>query len=235
MIGHVDGFNRHRNNYYLYHEPTTDKFFFIPWGADATFGILGATNGFLAEGPVKTIYTYPKLTRRLYLDPSFKSQYRKTMKSMLNERWNTTALLIEFDRMQSLTVGQILSPDSKYKEHVNSLRTWIEKRKDILLKELDENPRPLHPKDFELILCVRLIWNFTMHLTTKWGTFDPRIDPFAVGPVGNGTIFLKELKKDLKKYAVGAVAGSTTAPQLSSKPIGLIAGVVKLTVQHGNV
>lgn len=42
VINHPDSYTYNLNNYFLYHEPATDRLSFVPWGADSTF-----------------VYTYP--------------------------------------------------------------------------------------------------------------------------------------------------------------------------------
>ena len=37
LIGHWDGYASNRNNYYIYREPKSDLFYFIPWGPDSAF------------------------------------------------------------------------------------------------------------------------------------------------------------------------------------------------------
>src|SRR5262249_53709556 len=37
ITDHWDGYANNLNNYYLYHDPSSDKFQFIPWGVDALF------------------------------------------------------------------------------------------------------------------------------------------------------------------------------------------------------
>src|SRR6185503_8445377 len=37
LVGHRDGYAGNANNYYAYHDPASDRFHLIPWGADRAF------------------------------------------------------------------------------------------------------------------------------------------------------------------------------------------------------
>ncbi len=90
-LSHVDGYTGLANNYYLYRDPATDRFVYIPWDLDITFGAAGhggtTTQGLLAwdiynpqlPSPVGT---RPLLTRVLAV-ASFRAEYTAAMTELV--------------------------------------------------------------------------------------------------------------------------------------------------------
>ncbi|HIG18448.1 MAG TPA: cellulosomal protein, partial [Candidatus Handelsmanbacteria bacterium] len=100
MTGHWDSYTGGRNNYLTYHDPTTDRFFFIPWGTDGAFSGLRVFSGdnrnaaVLAEG---------EIANRLYGLPETRAMYFERLDELFSEVWDEQELLAEVDRIEVLT------------------------------------------------------------------------------------------------------------------------------------
>ena len=100
LVGHWDGYSSNRNNYYLYHDPGSGKFSFIPWGADTilTDGSPIAARDTAAN---TALFAYSAITRRLVDIPQIRERYRAQMQTLLNTVWNEPTVLGEISRMET--------------------------------------------------------------------------------------------------------------------------------------
>ncbi len=126
LVGHWDGYNGNRNNYYIYNDPITGLFNFIPWGTDAAFGIKPPNMFAFPE----SVYAVSKLSNRLYNNSETKTLYLARLKYLLDNVWDENALFAEFESIKG-----IILPDSK--EALNEHREFLLNRKDAIQDELD--------------------------------------------------------------------------------------------------
>ncbi|MHC4606150.1 MAG: CotH kinase family protein [Planctomycetota bacterium] len=126
IVGHWDGYTGDRNNYYIYRDPATDLFHFIPWGTDGAFG---EGHAFLPVIP-DSVYAWSQIPYRLYRNPKTRAIYHERLKSLLNDVWDEDALLKEVDRIRRL-----LSVDKKLAQ---AQRKFITRRKNAILEELPD-------------------------------------------------------------------------------------------------
>ncbi len=101
LIGHWDGYSSNRNNFYVYNDPISGRFYFIPWGADVILTD-GHPQASLDPTANKAIFAYSALTRRLVDSPDTRSRYVAEMQRQLSVVWNEGAILAEIDRMSAL-------------------------------------------------------------------------------------------------------------------------------------
>jgi hypothetical protein len=64
ITDHWDGYANNRNNYFVYHDPTSNQFHFIPWGADALF------SGRPRTTRPQSVFSCGRMAWRLYCAPS---------------------------------------------------------------------------------------------------------------------------------------------------------------------
>ncbi len=126
ITGHWDSYSGNQNNFYIYHDPTSDRFYFIPWGADGAFS---TDHSFLPPDIPKSVYAWSWPTYRLYTDPSSRSKYHERLRSLLDEVWDEEKLLAEVDRIGELTGADEVSLEKQ--------REIIRGRKPMILEELD--------------------------------------------------------------------------------------------------
>ena len=124
IVGHWDGYSGNRNNFYVYHDPETDLFHFIPWGTDGSFGLRHA---FLPDIPT-SVYAWGHIAHRLYTNPETRALYQQKLQSLLNDVWDEDALLASVDR-----IDRLVSPDNSTLE---VQRQFISNRRADILDEL---------------------------------------------------------------------------------------------------
>lgn len=150
LIGFWDGYTQDQNNYFVYEDPATKKFRFLPWGADVCFttggGPLAAFGG---DGHSEAIYAQAILPNRLYRSAEMPEQYKQTMLQVLDDAWNEAALLKKVDRIEKLTEGHLHEaqrPSSRSGNHgmpdltTDRVREFISKRRETILAELESTP-----------------------------------------------------------------------------------------------
>jgi spore coat protein CotH len=181
MIGHWDSFSGNANNYYFYHDPISDKFSFLPWGPDGTFNYRQGAFTQRDDAEPQVAYGNSLLARRLYEHSEIQEHYRDTMRSMLEEHWDTKELLDIVDQMYGLTANHVLNPkEDEYLDKVVSVRNFIESRKTILMNELDAEPIAFVEELSEEPFCMEKVGDISIELSTTWGSLGAE-NPFAEG------------------------------------------------------
>ncbi len=91
LTRHWDGYASNTNNFYIYADPDTGRFQFIPWGVDGAFG----PNPLLPDGtaPPISVFATGVLARRLYLHPQGQADYVDRLESLLDSVWDEEELL----------------------------------------------------------------------------------------------------------------------------------------------
>ncbi len=208
---HWDGYSNNKNNFFVYHDPTSKKLVFIPWGVDATmqpwstFGNLGSTTG-----PIG-ISASSMLARRLFNIPATKKNILDRERALLGSVWKEAALIAEIDRVEKL-ITPIADPVQGTAWHagVAQLRTFVNERRAKLTAALDAGPTWTDPLAAYPCLDVKATVEGTF--STTYGTIG------AANPLGTGsgtmTITIGGIKTVLSP--VGATAGvDGTAPTRS--------------------
>ena len=102
LLGFWDGYSGNNNNFFIYLNPDTNKFHFLPWGADSLFtkhSKLEHHNN--ARAPI-SVKTRGLLTHKLYQQKSSRERYAQTMMGILENHWNEAELLAEIDRIDAM-------------------------------------------------------------------------------------------------------------------------------------
>jgi spore coat protein CotH len=134
LIGHWDGYAGNRNNYYIYREPKSDLFYFLPWGPDSAFWDPGP---FLGSGLPKSFKARGKLCQRLWEVPEARERYRREMQRLLNEVWKEDEMLAELQKVQELTRPFSTVSSAAADKGVASIRQYVEARRQEVQAELD--------------------------------------------------------------------------------------------------
>lgn len=114
LVGHWDGYlydvtmpgrvppparppgNPAPNNFYAYHDPTSDRFFVIPHGADLTLGLGGGTWDLAPTAPVLTPpKRHATVAVRLWETPDFRTELGDRIASVLDDVWDPASLIDE--------------------------------------------------------------------------------------------------------------------------------------------
>jgi len=138
LLGFWDGYSGNRNNFFIYLNPKTDKFHFLPWGADALFEKFSKLR-VDRRAPV-SVKTMGLIAHRLYQLPSARGRYARTMQELLDKHWDEKTLLAEVDRAQAM-IEPHLTPAQKRALPRGEIRRFIPSRRADILKEIsDEMP-----------------------------------------------------------------------------------------------
>lgn len=123
------------NNYYMYHDPTSDRFVFLPHGTDIALG-MGAWSTYEVV-PSAPVLLPPKddavIAARLWEDPTFRADYVERIKWVLDEVWDAPRMIAEADRLADLIRADGLTGSREFvtmTEFENSLAD----RKDFLTR-----------------------------------------------------------------------------------------------------
>ena len=125
LLGFWDGYSGNRNNFFIYLNPKTDKFHFIPWGADSMFERYSPIRDDRRD-PV-SVKTQGLISNRLYQLKSGRQRYQNALEEIMAQNWSGTALLAETKRIQAL-VKPYLAVGDEYESNYNQdeARGWIE-------------------------------------------------------------------------------------------------------------
>jgi spore coat protein CotH len=142
LLGFWDGYTANRNNFFVYLHPTTNKFHFMPWGADSLF----VKYGMLENNPRAplSVKTQGRIAYTLYQTKSGRQGIAAAMSKLLKEHWHEEELLAEVDRIQKMvkphtTNWQWLAFNS------TGIRTFIKTRRAEITAEL-EGGLPDYPR-----------------------------------------------------------------------------------------
>jgi len=134
LIGHWDGYASNRNNYYMYREPKSGLFYFIPWGPDSAFWDPGP---FIHVPVPKSFKARGYLCQRLWELPEVRERYREEMKRLLNEVWDEQKMLSQLQHVRKLTKPYITVPEAAVEKGSLSITRYIETRRGEVQAELD--------------------------------------------------------------------------------------------------
>ena len=156
LLGFWDGYSGNRNNFFIYLNPKTDKFHFIPWGADSMFERYSPIRDDRRD-PV-SVKTQGLISNRLYQLKSGRQRYQNALEEIMAQNWSDTALLAETERIQAL-VKPYLAVGDEYESNYNQdeARGWIEWARNASPEERQgaidsEKFRNLSAKTQEMIL-----------------------------------------------------------------------------------
>lgn len=103
LTGMWDDYMFNKNNYYLYQNPSTNKFEFIPFDYDNTFGI----DWFNIDWSTRDINNWGSnenrpLTDRLFAIPKYKNRLHFYIKQLLETHFNAEVMFPEIDRLKAM-------------------------------------------------------------------------------------------------------------------------------------
>ena len=110
LLGFWDGYSGNNNNFFVYLNPATDKFHFIPWGADSLF-VKFSKLKYNPRAPI-SVKTQGLIAYKLYQLKSGRERYAKALTDILDKQWNEAELLAELDRIEAMVTPHLV-PQSK--------------------------------------------------------------------------------------------------------------------------
>ena len=179
LLGFWDGYSGNNNNYFIYLNPDTDKFHFLPWGADSLFTNFKMDFRRNTQGPI-SVKTQGLIAYRLYQLEAGRKRYAKTMMELLKNHWNEVELLAELDRVAAMIQPYLLPKQREFQREewggrgekqtfenqLANVRGFIRTRKNDILQEIGDGmpvwrrkPRPLivmGPEGFDMKKFIQL-------------------------------------------------------------------------------
>ena len=156
----LTGWNPH--NYYLYRNPKTDRWSYIPWDldvgfADHAFGRIPVIDGWHAAWPIPGGPPKPIL-ENIVTNPSLLKKYRETASFILEKYFKPDQLHSKIDKLYALIkkdlvkdpypAKRITNPrDAGYDDIILSFKRFIDRRYQLARQQLD-NPGP-RPKPYK--------------------------------------------------------------------------------------
>ncbi len=134
LISFWDGYSGNRNNFFVYLNPETDKFHFIPWGADSVFEKYSPIRNDRSD-PV-SVKTQGLIAYRLYQLESGRRRYEKTLRNIIERYWDKTALIAETERIEDLVKPYLAETTAS--ELSKEAKGWIEWLRNTSTKERAE-------------------------------------------------------------------------------------------------
>jgi hypothetical protein len=142
ILVHTDGYSMNVNNYRIYHDPESDKFFFMPHGMDQMFGsfrtgpdlpITSATRGLIARSVLQT--------------PDGRARYLDRVGVLYTNVFKTDAILSRIDELSArlrpyLSEGGMWDP-AIHQQSVAQLRQRIVRRGKSIQEQLAARSVPL--------------------------------------------------------------------------------------------
>ena len=136
LLGFWDGYSGNRNNFFFYLNPTTEKFHFMPWGADSLFVKYSHINR--DRRVPLSVKTGGMIANQLYQLPASRARYKKTLLGILKEHWDEKKLLAETDRIEALLDPYIRESSRQrgFYRSLDSVRQFIRTRREEILDEV---------------------------------------------------------------------------------------------------
>jgi spore coat protein CotH len=170
LIGFWDSYCSNQNNYYLYRDSKTEKFYFIPWGADSAF---------TERSPIPPYFIRPRsvhgkaiLPNKLYRNKKIQNEYKSALMSTLEEHWVEKDLLAEVDRLQQLLSRHVSEENDGFKLSLNGYRLFIKSRRESIAEEFADGFPELKAQVSKPVY-MKKIGTVAAEFSTTWFDKDP--------------------------------------------------------------
>lgn len=227
VTDHWDGYANNRNNFFVYHDPTSGRLDFLPWGVDALFtGRQRTTRPY-------SVFACGSLPWRLYHASATRALYLTALRQALDTVWDAPTILAEIDRLEAL-LRPLADPGNTgaFADRVARTRGFVTGREAQLRAELAAGD-PVWPYAAGEPSCRIDLGTITATFATTWGT----LGTFGVGSgTMSGTIAGVDLTSSTVSASAGLDADHNGAMQLLSRlPDGRYAVVFVIVSNPANV
>ena len=139
LIGHWDGYNGdNTNNFYVYRDPVTERFNFIPWGIDGTLYPSMLEQDAQEEEGLSLVPSGSVLASSILRSNNLYEAYYDRLQELLDEVWDEDAIIAEIDRMEAL-VGTVVS-SSEITSEIDTIRDYALGLRDAIGDIVHEKP-----------------------------------------------------------------------------------------------
>ena len=195
ILNHWDGYAGNRNNYYVYHSRSTDKFTFIPWGLDDVFDPTS-----MEEEDEPYIFSSGTLANYILSDAGLTEQLNNKIQLLMDTVWNEERILAEIDRMESLLSSETVM--SERTSYIDEIRYFVEERRSYM----NVAPMPEHGPNIPPY-CIQEVGSIEASFETQWGTLEDE-NPTTVGSVDIEMIWDDTL---IEFDQIGSIVGPSDA------------------------
>jgi hypothetical protein len=136
LIAHWDGYAYDRSNYHIYHDPTADRWTFLPQSMDLDYGWRPWSYDECGRHGVDPgTYTEGVLAKKCLASATCRADFVAEL-SRLNEVWEAADPVGQVDFLNDLLRAEVESDSHKYyslsdyDRHVNCVREWVAQRPD---------------------------------------------------------------------------------------------------------
>jgi hypothetical protein len=132
LTGNWDTYSGNTNNFYLYHDPESDRFVFLPWGTDTAF-----TGGSVVDSfnQTLTVYATGALANRLYNLPDERARFRGLLSELHDTLWDVPALTARLTQLAELSTDAWPGAVEQQREYI---ATYSERLRDELAQPAPE-------------------------------------------------------------------------------------------------
>ena len=177
LLGFWDGYSGNNNNFFIYLNPDTDKFHFLPWGADSLFMKFSMLDFAKNSRAPISVKTQGLIAYRLYQLEAGRERYAKMMTELLKNHWNEAQLLVEVDRIVAMIQPHLIperafrgegwsEKNVTFENSLETVRHFIRTRESDILQEIADGmplwkkrPRPpfvMGPGGFDMKQFIQL-------------------------------------------------------------------------------
>jgi hypothetical protein len=142
LIGSPDCYSAGHNNFFVYRNPKSGKFHFLPWGQDGAFSDPGPN---LPKSSPKSVKAEGILCRQLWKLPEIRVRYRKEMQRLLDSVWDEKDILAEVERLRRLGEPYRKPTSLKCGLGFDEIIQFVNQRRKEVQAELD-GPAPDWPE-----------------------------------------------------------------------------------------
>jgi len=206
MVSHWDGYAQNNNNFFVYRDPTTDRFTFMPWGVDGAFQEQAAP-------PPPPVFAQGHLARRLYLNSTTQDDYLERLRFLVDDLWDEGRLIDALDQMESV-IEEVTSDAAM---PLDALRQFVLDRGTFITEQLDLGPPPFTDPP-RAPPCLEVIGTITGTFATTWDTIVV-MNPFGTG---SGTLDFTVFGVTPTIGAVGANSGLDPNPEPGAEANALV-------------
>ncbi|NUN12400.1 MAG: CotH kinase family protein [Myxococcales bacterium] len=208
LTHHWDGYAGNTNNFFLYHDPQTELFTLMPWGADSTF--MAPTQINPGEPPPASVMATGILPFLLYQSPGGRAAYVTRLLELLDTVFHEDELIQTVETWASAILPHLPEKDvAPATADKGRIIEFIQTKRQAILAELNPVPLPW-TKPLRGSICWADAGQVEMNFTTTWGT--KGTSGFWEG--GSGEVLEYVHQGEPSTYTqVGAVAGWELAAQ----------------------
>ena len=149
LLGFWDGYSGNNNNFFMYLNPETDKFHFIPWGADSLFTKHSKLEHLNDPRAPISVKTQGLIAHRLYQLQSGRERYAAAIKDILDNYWNESEMLSTIDQIEKMVTPHLIQPQQffgddedrrrggkSFADAMEETRRFIRQRRADVTKEI---------------------------------------------------------------------------------------------------